>query len=75
MKVTKGSAFWAGLIALLLIYAGTLALAPSAAEAVGAAIVFAVVGLVTAFSGANVADNYQRARWFREELNEKERKG
>jgi uncharacterized protein (DUF697 family) len=68
----KKHAFIVGIVSLLGIYGFTLALAPETITAIGPAV---VAGIVTAcgFSvGANVADNLQRSKYYRPELDRKE---
>ena len=67
-RLSKGRAFWAGLASILVIVALAAWRAPDSLAAVSGDGMFAIVGLVIAFSGANVADNYQRAKNYRPEL-------
>ncbi len=79
MKTKKATAFWAGLLSMILIYGVTLiaakkeAAAMVAAIGLGSTIVYGIIGLVVAYSGSNVADNLQKAKFYRPEL-DKERK-
>ena len=64
----KKHAFWAGLVSLLGIYGFTLALAPDAITAIGPAVVAGIVAAGGCFKAANVADNWQRSKYYRPEL-------
>jgi hypothetical protein len=67
----KKHAFWAGLASLLGIYGATLFLAPASLAAVGPAVVAGIVGACGFFKAANVADNWQRSKYYRSELDER----
>jgi hypothetical protein len=71
----KKHAFIAGIVSLLGIYFSTLGTAPDAITAIGPAVVAGIVGACGSFQGANVADNWQRSKYYRTELDEKERAG
>ena len=67
----KRHAFIAGLASLLGIYAATLLLAPGSLAAVGPAVVGGIVAACGFFKAANVADNWQRSKYYRPELDER----
>jgi hypothetical protein len=64
----KATSFKTGIIALLGIYASTLALAPEALPSIGPAVIAGVVSACGLFQGAGVADNWQRSKYYRSEL-------
>jgi hypothetical protein len=66
----KKHAFWAGLLSLLGIFAATLFMAPGSLAAIGPAVIAGIVGACGFYQGANVADNWQRSMYYREELAE-----
>jgi hypothetical protein len=72
--VKKKHAFFIGVSCLMAIYGSTLAAAPDALAAIGPAVVAGIVGACGFFQGANVADNWQRSRHYRPELDERERR-
>jgi hypothetical protein len=67
----KKHAFIAGIASILGIYAATLFMAPEALPAIGPAVIAGIVGACGFYQGTNVADNWQRARYYRPELDEK----
>jgi hypothetical protein len=67
----KRHAFIAGLASLLGIYAATLLLAPASLSAIGPAVVAGIVGACGYFKAASEADNRQRSRYYRPELDER----
>jgi hypothetical protein len=70
MSLKKCHTFVIGIISLLLVYFVTLFVAPGALQAVGPAVVAGLVGACGFYQGANVADNWQRSKYFRGELQE-----
>ncbi|MCX7023043.1 MAG: hypothetical protein NT080_00305 [Spirochaetes bacterium] len=64
----KGTVFLVGIGVLCGMYAGAALVGEAAFAAIAPTIVVAVPMLVVAFSGANVADNWQRALHYRPEL-------
>jgi hypothetical protein len=64
----KKHAFIVGIISLLGIYFSTLAIAPDAIPAVGPAVVAGIIGSCGSFLGANVADNWQRSKYYQPAL-------
>jgi hypothetical protein len=69
--VKKKHAFWTGIVSLLGIFFATLLMAPDALPSVGPAVVAGVVGACGFYKAANVADNWQRSRYYRPELDER----
>jgi phosphate/sulfate permease len=67
----KKHAFVAVVLSLLAMYFLTLALAPGAAASLGPAVVMGVVGAGGFSMGSNVADNWQRSKYYRSELDKK----
>jgi hypothetical protein len=67
----KKHALITGLALLMAIYGSTLAVAPDALTAIGPAVVAGIVGACGFYQGANVADNWQRSRHYRPELDER----
>jgi hypothetical protein len=70
--VKKKHAFWACLTSLLGIYGSTLALAPDAITAIGPSVVAGIVGAGGFFFGTNVADNWQRSKYYQPQLDRQE---
>jgi hypothetical protein len=70
MSLKKCHTFIIGIISLLLVYFATLLIAPGALQAIGPAVVMGIVGACGFYQGANVADNWQRSKYYREELSE-----
>ena len=68
----KKHAFIVGIVSLLGIYGFTLALAPEAVTAIGPAVVAGIVGACGFFQGANVADNWQRSKYYQPALDRRE---
>jgi hypothetical protein len=67
----KKHAFIIGIISLLGVYFSTLGIAPDAILAVGPAVIAGIVGACGFYQGTNVADNWQRSRHYRPELDER----
>ncbi|MDR0586032.1 MAG: hypothetical protein LBG26_02210 [Treponema sp.] len=68
----KKHAFIVGIVSLLGIYGFTLGLAPEAVTAIGPAVVAGIVGACGFFQGANVADNWQRSKYYQPALDRRE---
>jgi hypothetical protein len=68
MATKKGTSFWATYIILLVLYIITLVMNESVALSVCPIIIgaFAFSGL--GFQGVNVMDNWQKSKYYREEL-------
>jgi hypothetical protein len=49
----------------------TLLAAPAALPSIGTAVIAGVVGACWGFHGASVADNWQRSKYYRPELDER----
>ena len=64
----KKHAFLVCLVSLLAIYGATLILAPDAISAIGPSVVLGIVGAGGFSLGANVADNWQRSKYYQPEL-------
>lgn len=71
MRTKKATAFWATFLGLMLMFLGVLAFAPEVLGVVAPGIVAGLVGASASYQGSNVADNFQRAKYYREELTEK----
>jgi drug/metabolite transporter (DMT)-like permease len=67
----KKHAFIVGIISLLGIYFITLAAAPETIPAIGPAAIAGIVGACGFSLGSNVADNWQRSKYYRTELDQK----
>jgi hypothetical protein len=68
----KKHAFIVGIVSLLGIYGFTLALAPETITAIGPAVVAGIVGACGFFQGTNVADNWQRSKYYQPRLDRRE---
>jgi hypothetical protein len=68
----KKHAFWACLTSLLGIYGFTLVLAPDTLTAIGPSVVAGIVGAGGFFLGTNVADNWQRSKYYQPSLDRRE---
>jgi hypothetical protein len=71
MKTKKSTAFWASFIALVLLFALTAIKAPQSLDGVGSTIVIAIAMAGGLYQAANVADNWQRSKFYRPELDER----
>jgi hypothetical protein len=65
----KKHAFIVGVVSLLGIYGFTLVLAPEAITTIGLAVVAGITGACGFSLGSSVADNWQRSKYYRHELN------
>jgi hypothetical protein len=70
VSLKKCHTFIIGLLSLLLVYFVTLFVDPGALQAIGPAVVMGIVGACGFYQGTNVADNWQRSKYFRGELQE-----
>jgi hypothetical protein len=68
----KKHAFIAVLLSLLGIYFATLVAAPDALAAIGPAVIVGIVGAGGFSQGSIVADNWQRSKYYRPELDKRE---
>jgi hypothetical protein len=68
----KKHAFIVGVASLLGIYFVTLAAATESIAAIGPAVIAGIVGACGFFQGSNVADNWQRSKYYRSELDRRE---
>jgi hypothetical protein len=68
----KKHAFIAVLLSLLGIYFVTLAVAPDSMAAIGPAAIAGIVGAGGFSQGSIVADNWQRSKYYRAELDRRE---
>lgn len=64
----KKTAFWVGVVTLVLLFALTAAAAPEALPGIGQTIVAAIAACTIGYQGANVADNAVKGRFYRPEL-------
>lgn len=71
MKLTKAKSFFIGIGALMTIYFVTLFVSQNVLATIGQSIIMAIPALVIAYSGANVADNYQKAKYYNPSLDGK----
>lgn len=71
MKTRKATVFWTTLIVLVMLYVLTTLVAQEQLSAVGVTIIIMLVGNGATFIGGNVADNWQRSKYFRSELDGK----
>jgi hypothetical protein len=67
----KKHAFIVVVLSLLGIYFATLAVAPDSMAAIGPAVIAGIVGAGGFSLGSNVADNWQRSKYYRAELDRK----
>jgi hypothetical protein len=71
MTLKKCHTFVVGLVSLLSIYFVTLFVARELAGEIGPAVVMGVVGACGFYQGTNVADNWQRAKYYNPALDKK----
>jgi hypothetical protein len=67
----KKHAFIVGIISLLGIYFTTLFIAPAAVTAIGPAVIMGIMGACGFSLGANVADNWQRSKYYQPDLDKR----
>lgn len=68
MKTKKSTAFWVSLISLIGLYVLTLFVHPATLDSVGGAMVVSIAAAAGLYQSANVADNWQRSKNYRPEL-------
>jgi hypothetical protein len=68
----KATSFKVGIVSLLTIYGATLIVAPDSIGTIGPAVVAGIVGACGFFQSANVADNWQRSKYYKTDLDRKE---
>ena len=66
----KAAAFWAAYWGILVVYAGTLILDHEGARSISVAVVAALVTLSGVSQGWNVADNLQRSKNYKADLDQ-----
>ena len=71
MKTKKATVFWTTLIVLVVLYIVTALVAEGQLSAVGVTIIIMLVGNGATYIGGNVADAWQRSKYFRSELDGK----
>jgi hypothetical protein len=64
----KKHAFITGIASLLGIFSATLLMAPDSLASIGPAVVVGIVGACGFYQGTNVADNRQRSKYYRPEM-------
>jgi hypothetical protein len=64
----KKHAFLAGVLSLLGIYYSTLFIAPESIAAIGPAVIAGIIGACGFYQGTNVADNWQRSKYYQPAL-------
>jgi hypothetical protein len=69
-KTKKSTAFWASFAALLGLFAFTAFKAPGSLDTIGSMIVVMIAAAGGIYQAANVADNWQRSKYYRSELDE-----
>jgi hypothetical protein len=68
----KATSFKVGIITLIGIFVLTLFLVPEALPAIGPAVIAGIVGACGFYQGTNVADNWQRAKYYQPVLDRRE---
>ena len=71
MKTRKATVFWVTLIVLVALYALTAIFAAEQLSAVGVTLILMIVGNGATFIGGNVAQAWQKSKYYREELVDK----
>uniref|UniRef100_A0A6M3LQF1 Holin n=1 Tax=viral metagenome TaxID=1070528 RepID=A0A6M3LQF1_9ZZZZ len=71
MKTKKATVFWTTLVVLVVLYIVTALVAEGQLSAVGVTIIIMLVGNGATYIGGNVADAWQRSKYFRSELDGK----
>jgi 4-alpha-glucanotransferase len=66
--VTNRTAFWTTEIVLVALYVLTLLVSAAQIASVGVTIIIMLVGNAATYIGGNVADAWQRSKYFRSEL-------
>lgn len=70
MRVKKGTSWAIGIVVLTGLYLATLFAAPQVLSDIGGTIVLALAFATIGYQGAQVADNWQRSKYYRDELME-----
>jgi len=70
MKTRKATVFWTTLVVLVLLYVLTALIAREQLSAVGVTIIIMIVGNGATFVGGNVAQAWQKSKYYRAELDE-----
>jgi hypothetical protein len=68
----KATSFKVGIITLVGIFILTLFLAPDALTVIGPAVIAGIVGACGFHQGTNVADNWQRSKYYQSALDRRE---
>lgn len=71
MKTKKATVFWTTLVVLVVLYIVTALVAEGQLSAAGVTIIIMLVGNGATYIGGNVADAWQRSKYFRSELDGK----
>ena len=71
MRTKKATAFWTTETVLVALYVLTLLVAREQIASVGVTIIIMLVGNAATYIGGNVADAWQRSKYFRTELDGK----
>jgi NhaP-type Na+/H+ or K+/H+ antiporter len=71
MSLKKCHTFVIGMISLLVIYFVTLFVAEELAGVIGPAVVMGIVGACGFYQGTNVADSWQKAKYYQPALDRK----
>jgi hypothetical protein len=69
----KATSFKVGIITLIGIFVSTLLMAPEALTVIGPAVVAGILGACGVQQGSAVAENWQRSKYYRSELDERGR--
>ena len=68
MKTRKATVFWVTLIVLFVLYALTAFVAKEQLASVGVTIIIMIVGNGATFVGGNVAQAWQKSKYYKSEL-------
>jgi len=68
MKGRKATVFWTTLAVLVALYIGTMIVAPDQISSVGVTIIIMIVGNGATYVGGQVADAWQKSKYYRGEL-------
>ena len=71
MRTKKATAFWTTEVVLVALYVLTLLIAREQIASVGVTIIIMLVGNAATYIGGNVADAWQKSKYFRTELDGK----
>jgi hypothetical protein len=69
--VKKATSFKVGIVALVGLFVLTLFFAPESLAAIGPVVIAGIVGACGFFQGSNVADNWQRSKYYQPELDKR----